>query len=90
MDYHYGMDVEQLKQDVRDGRVSVDRLIDLIGALQRQLAEVRQRADELEKKLGGGGAAAKFDQPFSMKAEEKRQEARRGKSKRNRRKPPRR
>jgi transposase len=80
------MDVEQLKQDVRDGRVSVDRLVDLIGALQRQLAEARQRADELEKKLGGG-AAAHVEQPYSMKAEEKRQAARRGKSKRNRRKP---
>ena len=80
------MDVEQLKQDVREGRVSVDRLIDLIVMLTRQLADAHRRIAELEKKLGGG-AAAKVDQPYSLKAEEKRQEARRGKSRRKRPKP---
>jgi len=80
------MDVEQLKQDVGEGRVSVDRLIDLIVMLTRQLADAHRRIAELEKKLGGG-AAAKVDQPYSLKAEEKRQEARRGKSQRKRPKP---
>ena len=77
---------EQLKQDVRDGRIDVDRLIDVIVALQRQLEaallklkSARQRIEELEPKAGGTGTA-KVDQPFSMRAEEKRQQAR-GKNK---------
>ena len=78
------MDVEQLKQAVRDGRVGIDRLVDLIGALARQLDEARRRIEELEKKLGGS-ASVKVEQPYSLKAEEKRQAARGGKSKR---KPP--
>lgn len=83
------MDVEQLKQDVRDGRVGVDRLVELIGMLQRQLADVQQRIRELEAKLGGG-PTAKVDQPFSLKAEEKRQEARGKKAKRKKPQPRRR
>src|ERR1700683_632535 len=67
--------VDQLRQDVREGRVDVDRLIDVIVSLQRQLEAARQRIEELEKKLGGPGtpSPAKVDQPFSMRAEEKRQ-----------------
>jgi transposase len=67
--------IEQLKEDVRQGLVDVDRLIDVIVSQQRQLEAARQRIEELEKKLGGPGAStpAKVDQPFSMRAEEKRQ-----------------
>ena len=67
--------IEQLKNDVRQGRVDVDRLIDVIVSLQRHLEAARQRIEELEKQAGGPGApsAAKVDQPFSMRAEEKRQ-----------------
>jgi hypothetical protein len=81
------MDVEQLKQDVREGRVDVDRLVDLLGALQRKLAEanernrqLEERVQQLEEKLGGA-ATPKLDQPFSMQAEEKRQAARGKKAK---------
>ena len=73
---------EQLKQDVREGRIDVDRLIDVIVALQRQLETAlrelnaaKERIQELEKKTGGAGTV-KVDQPFSMRAEEKRQQAR--------------
>jgi len=71
--------VDQLKEDVRSGRIDVDRLIDVIVTLQRQLEAARQRIDELEKKLGGPGSptTTKVDEPFSMRAEEKRQQARR-------------
>lgn len=67
--------IDQLKEDVRQGRVDADRLIDVIVSLQRQLEAARQHIAELEKKLGGPGAAtpAKVDEPFSMRAEEKRQ-----------------
>jgi hypothetical protein len=70
--------IEQHKEDLRQGRVDVDRLIDVIVALQRQLEAARQRIAELEKKLGGPGAPtpAKVGQPFSMRAEEKRQQSR--------------
>src|ERR1019366_5343314 len=49
--------IEQLKQDVREGRIGVDRLIDVIVSQQRQLESAsqelkaaRQRIEELEKK----------------------------------------
>jgi len=69
---------EQFRQDVRDGRIDLDRLIDIIVTLQRQLAAAKQRIEELEKKLGGPPSfpTAKVDEPFSMRAEEKRQQDR--------------
>jgi len=54
--------------------VDVDRLVELMATLQRQLTEAHQRIRELEGKLGA--RADKLEQPFSLKAEEKRQEAR--------------
>jgi len=79
--------IEQLKQDVREGRIDVNRLIDVIVTQQRQLEAAlrelkaaRQRIEELEKKAGGT-ATAKVDEPFSMRAEEKRQQARHQKKK---------
>jgi transposase len=89
------MDVEQLKQDVREGRVDADRLVELLARLQqrleqanRQLEQANQRIEELEKKLGGP-PTPKLTQPFSMRAEEQRQIAR-GKKRRKRTKPARR
>jgi transposase len=82
--------IEQLKQDVRAGRIGVERLIDVIVTQQRQLESTlqelkaaRQRIEELEKKAGGPAApaTAKVDEPFSMRAEEKRQQARHKKKK---------
>src|SRR5260370_1833526 len=79
--------IETLKQDVEEGRIGVDRLVDLIvtqqrqlQATQQQLQAAKQRIEELEKKLGGP-PTAKLDEPFSTRAEEQRQEAR-GKKKR--------
>ena len=71
------MDVEQFREDVRQGRIAGDRLVDLIVALQRQLDEAKRRIEELERKLSGS-AAAKLDEPFSMRAEEQRQMRRSG------------
>jgi transposase len=75
--------IEQLKQDVRDGRIDVNRLIDVIVTLQRQLEAAKQRIEELEKKLGGppSSPTTKVDESFSMRAEEKRQQARHPKNK---------
>jgi len=69
---------DQLKQDVRQGRIDVDRLIDIIISLQRQLEAAQQRIAELEKKQNGSGgsAAAKVEEAYSLRAEEKRQQQR--------------
>ena len=75
--------IEQLKQDVREGRVGLERLIDVIGmqqrqleAAQRELRAAKQRIEELEKKSDGPPPTGKIEQPFSMRAEEKRQRQR--------------
>jgi TolA-binding protein len=77
--------IDQLKQDVREGRIDVDRLIDVIVTQQRQLESAlrelkaaQQRIEELEKNGGGPTppGAGKCDQPFSVRAEEKRQHTR--------------
>jgi transposase len=72
--------IEQLKQDVREGRIGVDRLIDVIEMLQRQLQAALRRIEELEKKAGGS-ATTKVDESYSMRAEEKRQKDRQQKKK---------
>jgi transposase len=78
-------DVEQLRQEVREGRIDPDRLVGLVVTLQRQLQEAHRRIEELEKKLSGSGTA-KTAEPFSMRAEEQRQQAR-GKKSRKRQRP---
>lgn len=90
------MDVKQLEQDVREGRVKLDRLVELLATQQRKLAEAQERirtleatVEELQKKLGGS-AATKLTEPFSVKAEEQRQEARGRKAKKKKNKPRRR
>jgi transposase len=82
--------IEQLKADLLSGRIDANRLVDLIAAVQRELqaakqriAELEQRNAELEQKLAAPSGTAKLDEPFSMRAEEKRQEAR-GKKRRRR------
>jgi len=75
--------LEQLKADVLSGRIDANRLVDLIATVQRELqaaklrnAELEHRNAELEQKLAAASGTAKLDEPFSMRAEEKRQEAR--------------
>jgi hypothetical protein len=71
------MDVEQFKEDVRQGRIGVDRLVDLVVTLQQQLDQAKRQNEQLRQRLGGS-ASAKVDQPFSMRAEEQRQKRKRG------------
>jgi hypothetical protein len=58
-------------------------LFDVIATLQRQLEAALQRIAELEKRCAGPTppATAKVDEPFSLRAEEKRQQARQQKKK---------
>jgi hypothetical protein len=83
--------IEALRQDVRDGRIGAERVLDLLVAVMRrldaanqQLAAAQQRIEELEREIDGG--AAKLDEPFSVRAEEKRQEERRKKRRAKKRK----
>ena len=73
--------------DCGSGRLKPDRLVDLIVDLQRQLHAANQRIADLEKRLGG--SSAQVDEPYSLRAEEKRQDAR-GKKKRKAQRPGRR
>ena len=41
--------IETLKQDVREGRISAERLVDLVVDLSRKLEAANQRIEELEK-----------------------------------------
>jgi hypothetical protein len=73
--------IETLRQEVREGRIGVERLVDLIASQQRllqatqqQLQAAKQRIDALEKKHGVP-PTTKLDQAFSMRAEEQRQRA---------------
>ena len=66
----------------------MDRLVELVVSLQRQLQQANKRNEELEKKLGGS-PTVKTAEPYSMRAEEKRQQAR-GKKPRKKKKPGRR
>jgi hypothetical protein len=75
--------IETLRQEVREGRISTDRLVDVIASQQRQLQAMQQqlqaakeRLAELEKNVDGSPPTAKLDEPFSMRSEEQRQEAR--------------
>jgi transposase len=74
--------IDKLKQDVREGRIGAEALIDLVANLCRKLEAAQKRIEELEKELGRR-PSAKLDEPFSTRAEEQRQEAR-GKKKRQR------
>jgi transposase len=81
--------IESLKQDLREGRISAERLVDLVAdlcgkleAANRRIEELNRRIEDLEKQCNGT-PTAKVDEPFSTRAEEKRQEAR-GKKRRKR------
>lgn len=78
------MDAGELKQDVLEGRIGVDRLIEIIETLAKKLDAAQRRIQELEAKLGE--PSSPFEDSFSVEAEEKRQ-AFRGKTKRKKKKP---
>src|SRR5436190_21354532 len=67
--------IDQFRQDLRAGQIDPERLLDVIATLQQQLQAAKQRIEELEKKTGDP-TTAKVDKPFSLRAEEKRQEKR--------------
>ena len=74
--------IETLRKDVHEGRIGAERLLDLVEMVLRRLEVANRRIEELEK---SGGSTAKLDEPFSLREEEKRQEAR-GKTKKRKKK----
>ena len=69
------MDVEQFKEDIRAGRITIDRVVELIGMLQRELQAAKQEIERLKRERGAPTTGT-VSQPFSMRAEEQRQQAR--------------
>ena len=67
------MDVEQLKQDVAEGKVSLDRLVDLIVSQQKLIEKLQEQITELQEKLASKNPTERLDEQYSEKAEEKRQ-----------------
>jgi hypothetical protein len=81
--------IAMLRQEVREGVISADRVVDLVASQQRQLQATQQqlqatqqqlqvakeRIEELERKVGGA-PTTKLDESFSVRSEEQRQEAR--------------
>ena len=66
------MDVQQLRDDAADGKLSIDKLIDVIVAQQAQIATQQKRIDELEAIIKSKNPTERLDQPYSEKAETKR------------------
>ena len=80
------MDMEQLKQDVAEGTVSLDRLLDLIASQQKLIEKLQKQCDELQEKLDSKNPTERLGEQYSEKAEERR----RAKSKKRKRPTPRR
>jgi len=86
MDYNLGMDVEQLRQDVAEGTVQLDRLVELIASQQKLIQQLQQdneklkeRNEKLQEQIKN--PTERLDESYSEKAEEKREEKRKGKKK---------
>ena len=74
------MDVRRLKEDVQSGKISVDRLIELMVTMQRELQAAKRELDVARRQIEdlkqqqGGPPSSKVSEPFSVEAEERRQE----------------
>lgn len=88
------MDLEQLRQDVADGTIQLDRLIDVIGSLQKLIQSQQKLIEQLQgdierlKELNQKNPTQRLDESYSEKAEEQRQAEASGKRKKH--KPPKR
>ena len=73
------MDVEQLRQDVAEGTVQLDRLVELIASQQKLIQQLQQDIEKLKEQIEKlqeqiKNPTERLDEPYSEKAEEKRQE----------------
>jgi transposase len=85
--------IDRIKEDVRLGRLCPDRVVELLARALRELEAAQRRIGELEREVErlatAKAADAKVTEPFSMRAEERRQQAR-GQRRRARQRPTRR
>jgi hypothetical protein len=66
------MDIEQLRDDAASGKLSVDKLIDVVALQQHQVREMQKRIDELETIIKSKNPTKRLADPYSEKAENKR------------------
>jgi hypothetical protein len=81
------MDVDQLRQDVAEGTVELDRLVELIASQQKLIQQLQQDNDKLKEDIEKlkeqikKNPTERLDESYSEKAEEKRQAEAKGKPK---------
>lgn len=68
------MELDQLRAKISSGNVDAAQIFELLVKSQQQLAEALARIRELEQRLGGP-PTQKLDEPFSVRAEMRRQAA---------------
>lgn len=66
------MDLEQLRQDVAEGTVGLDRLVELIASQQKVIERQQAQIEELQGRVGKN-PTERLDEAYSEKAEEDRQ-----------------
>ena len=85
------MDVEQLRQDVAEGTVKLDRLVELIASQQKLIQQLQAHVEQLEEQVGklkeqiGKNPTERLDESYSEKAEDKRKAQAQGKPKKRKR-----
>ena len=81
------MDLEQLRQDVAQGTVGLDRLVELIASQQKLIQQLQAHVEQLEEQVGklmeqiGKNPTERLDESYSEKAEDKRKAQAQGKPK---------
>ena len=74
------MDVDQLRQDVAKGTIELDRLVDLIASQQKVIEQQQEEIEKLKEQIKKN-PTERLEEPYSEKAEEKRQAKAKGKPK---------
>ena len=66
------MDVDQLRKDVAAGTVELDRLVELIASQQKRIEQLQEEIEKLKEQIKKN-PTERLEEPYSEKAEEKRQ-----------------
>jgi len=74
------MDVDQLRQDVAEGTVELDRLVELIASQQKRIEQLQEEIEKLKEQIKKN-PTERLEEPYSERAEEKRQAKAKGKRK---------
>ncbi len=72
------MDVDQLRQDVAKGTIELDRLVELIASQQKVIEQLQEEIEKLKEQIKKN-PTERLEEPYSEKAEEKRQAKAKGK-----------